>query len=197
MDPWAGAAIWAADVVLVGALAGSRGGAGVAMAASALLLPVPAFVAGPPLLRAVLAIALLVCLLKALDLRRGPPIAGFARRVGHVLAVFDTRRARPRGPGIDRVVLARLALGLLVTLGAVAALRATAALSGAPRLAARWTAVAILLFAWFEALVALVRLLAALFGMDAPTLHDRPLQTAAALALPSPLFLEPVARLFE
>jgi hypothetical protein len=177
MGAAAGVAIWLTDVLLVAALSGSRGGAAAAAAVAATLLPVPAFVFGPPLARAVLAIAMLVCFLKALDLRRGPPIGGFARRLGHILAVFDTRRGRPRAPGVDRAALARLAVALIVTVCAIGAVRAAAGLSGASQLAARWLAVAVLLFAWFEALVALVRVGAALLGVEPPTLHDRPLES--------------------
>ena len=174
MTPAAGAAIWVADVVVVGALAGSPAGAGAALVVTALLLPFPVFVEGPPLVRAVLAIGLVVCMLKALDLRRGSPIPGFARRVGHVLAIFDTRCARRRPAGLDRSALVRVAVAGALALAALGALRATAVLTGAPRYATRWLSVAALLFAWFETMVALLRVAAAASGMEAPLLHDRP-----------------------
>lgn len=174
MSPLAGVGAWASEVLLVAALSGRRPGAAIGVAVSIVLLPVPAFVEGPPILRFLLAVGAVICLLRALDLWREAPPWSFATRVRHLVLLFDTRLAAPRRPGLDLAAGARLALAGVVFLGALSVVRWAGALPDAGRYPLRWLAGAVMGFAGFEALVALVLGLASLVGLRPPVLHDRP-----------------------
>ena len=174
MSPVAGVGAWASEVLLVAALSGRRPGAAIGVAVTVVLLPVPAFVEGPPIVRFLLAIGAVICLLRALDLWREAPLGNFATRARHLVLLFDTRLAAPRRPGLDLAAGARLALAGVVFLTALAAVRWAGALPDAGRYAVRWLGGAVMGFAGFEALVALVLGSSALVGLRPPLLHDRP-----------------------
>ena len=174
MSPWTGAGAWAVEILVVAALSGSRTGAGIGVVVAVAFLAVPAFVEAPPIVRFLLAIGAIIGLLRALDFWRDGPPGAFAARLRHLALLFDTRLAAPRRPGLDPAAGARLAVAGITFLAAFAVVRSAAALPDAGRLPVRWLAGAVMGFAGFEALVALMLGLAALFGLRPPVLHDRP-----------------------
>jgi hypothetical protein len=174
MAPVTGVGTWAAAVLLAAALSGTRAGARASVAVALLLLPMPAFVEGPPFVRFLLAVGAAFCFLRTVDLWDGPLLPGFLARARHLTVLFDTRIAEPRPPGFDSAAAARLALAGLVFLAALAAVRAADGLPRAAHYAVRWLAGGVMSFAGFEALVALVLGIAALLGLRPPVLHDRP-----------------------
>ena len=174
MSPWAGAGALAVEVLVLAALSGSRAGAGIGVMLAVAFLAVPAFVEAPPIVRFLLAIGAIVGLLRALDFWLDGPPGAFAARVRHLALLFDTRLAEPRRAGLDPAAGARLALAGLVFLAALAVVRLAAALPDAGRLPVRWLAGAVMGFAGFEALVALILGTSALAGLRPPVLHDRP-----------------------
>lgn len=102
---------------------------------------------------------------------------GAFRRVVHVLAPFDTRRARAAPPALDRAALARaagfacLAAAALVT----AAWLAPRLPSHAARLAGRWLAGAVATYSVVDAVVATVLIGCGLAGALPPSLHRNPI----------------------
>ena len=90
-----GLVILGADALLAATLTSTRAGAVVAAVVAALCLPVPVFTAASPLEGAFLGIAFFLVLARTLDLVRRAPIAGFGRRLLHLVLVVDTRSTRP------------------------------------------------------------------------------------------------------
>jgi hypothetical protein len=167
-------AIWCGAVLAAAALSRSRGGVGVALVLSAALLPVPAFLDGPPVLRFLLALVLVVCFLRLVDFWRDGAPGSFRGRVAHLGAGFDTRLAVPRPPGIELRRLGRLAVAGALFLAALASARAARSLAAWPGDAVRWLAGAVMTFTAFEAGVALLVIAAGLCGVTPPVMHAAP-----------------------
>ncbi len=175
MSPVAGAGVWAAEVLLVSALAGTRAGARIGAGVAFLSLPFPAFVGGSPVFPFLLALGAAFCFLRALDLtQEGWRTSGWMERARHLVSLFDTRSAARRPPGVDSAAMARLAVAGLVFLAALALARGTASPAGWDRYPVRWAAGGVMAFAGFEALVGIVLVVAAATGLRPPLLHDRP-----------------------
>jgi hypothetical protein len=109
-------------------------------------------------------------LLRTLDLARDPTGLSPARRVFHVVALYDTRLTTRAPPAFSLARHAAVAGWLLLALGAL--WLATHA-AGAPR----WLAGAAAVYAGFEALAGALVAGSALCGVVVPTLHDAPIRS--------------------
>lgn len=167
--------IYSALAVVVAALASpARIGRLLAGLLGACWLVLPLLVDAPAAVRFFVALAVILPVLRTIDLVR-EPLPGWRRRVFHLLAVFDTRLATS-GP---RTFHGRLALGALPWLAVAAASTWVAAVTAAElrdpaHHAVRWLFGAVAFLCSFEAIARLVPFVWGLAGVRTPPLHDAP-----------------------
>jgi hypothetical protein len=116
---WIALALWAAEVVVIAALATTRRGARLGVWLAIALLPLPVFVQEswwPPVF--VLEVALLFAMFRAADLASDRSLATFPRRLGHLVSLPDSRRVQR---GLPPRFNARALLKLVVAGAIVAA----------------------------------------------------------------------------
>jgi hypothetical protein len=142
-------------------------------------LPVPFLApADFPAFRAFVALGSLWFLARIVELFRQPRHLPAARRAWHVVGLVDTRFVRHMAPGLDRPALIRLLLCTpLVVAGWAGVYFSSQLLSGALRLAVRWSAGALFAYTAVEVVVSAVIVLYGLLGVDPRPLHDDPIRS--------------------
>lgn len=162
------------EALAIAALAAHPAGARIGVALAVALLPFPAFVDAEPLAVALLAAGAFWMLVRGLDFAFEVPHRGFLARFVHLFAVIDTRLVARDARRLDFrwVSVAALAFALLVA--ALLAIVAAEQRDGAARFAQRWIGGGVLMFATFELLTALIRIVTGLLGLSAPALSDTP-----------------------
>lgn len=166
-----GIATWLVEGTVIAALAGGRRGARVALALSLPFMLLPLYVNAPPLARALLGVAGVMCVLRAVDFATSSVSLAFGQRWLHMFVLVDVRRVRPRPRGLNlRSTLAAI-LGLALFVVVLLFVR-DPALRGHG--VVRWLALVVGLCAVFEAADALIRAAAAPFGIHTPLLSDAP-----------------------
>lgn len=131
---------------------------------------------------------------RTVDLLRARDLPA-ARRVWHLVAVYDTRRARRVPPGVDWGSLWRVAgYALLAAAGWCLCLGAAPGLADARlRLGARWLGAAAAVYAMTDGAAALILLLNRLVGVLPPPLHDAPLRARSVQEFWSERWNRPVS----
>ena len=204
----AGVTIWVSEMIVIAALAAHRTGARLAFLTAGLLLPVPAFVAGAPIQRGLLAFAFEISLVRAAQLALSPLPGSFGARLvylGSFVAFVDTRAASRSGRRFDVRLAAKIVLSAAIAIVSIVVWSLSSNLPLWLRYAARCSAGAVLIFAAAEITDAFIRFPAALGGVTLPPLHDEPYRSrslsefwgkrwnvAAATALRT-LFFTPLA----
>lgn len=174
MTPATGFAIWLADASLIAALSAHRGGARIALALAALLLPYPFLVDAAPWLRAVFAVGALWCCVRAADFVFEPAPARFGARFVHLFAVLDTRLVARGSVPVPARWFVFAGLAAVLACAALLAIHAADGHEPVARHAIRWFAGIVLIVAVFEMLTALLRIVTALAGLRAPALSETP-----------------------
>lgn len=152
-------------------------GAAVLLVAAGYVVPFLAS-AGDPTFRALVALASLWSTARTVELLREPKPVPVSRRVWHVMGLVDTLRARRIAPMVDNSALIRLCVcAPLVVAGWAGVFFGSQLLSGAARLAVRWSAGVVFVYTAVETVVALVILLYGLLGIDPRPLHDDPIRS--------------------
>jgi hypothetical protein len=134
--------------------------------------------AGYPTFRAFLALGSLWFTARTVELLREPRSLPASRRLWHVVGLVDTLRARRIPPMLDASALIRLLIcAPLVAAGWAGVYSGSHLLSGAARLAVRWGAGVVFVYAAVETVVSAVILLYGLLGVDPRPLHDDPIRS--------------------
>jgi hypothetical protein len=162
------------EAVAIAALAAHPAGARAGVVLAVAMLPFPAFVDADPLPVALLATGAFWMLVRGLDFALEAPHRAFPARFVHLFALIDTRLVARGERRLDFrwVSVAALAFALLVA--ALLAIVAAEEREGAARLAQRWLGGVVLMFATFELLTALIRIVTGLLALSAPALSDTP-----------------------
>ena len=164
--------VFAAEAVLVAALAGSRTGARAGLIIATLALPIPAFVAAPPFARALLGVAFFMIVVRTLDLMNDRAPRAFGRRLLHLVAIVDTRATSARRNG-SLVDLAAGVAWLLVMASALVVIQEPHA-SGLARPVV-WLVAAVGLLAAVEGMHALTGFVGGrVFGTAVPAISLQP-----------------------
>ncbi|MBX7223531.1 MAG: membrane bound O-acyl transferase family-domain-containing protein [Blastocatellia bacterium] len=139
-----------------------------------LLLPLPVWVNTLPFNRSVLATFMFWVWVRSTDLALDGPPESFLERLAHVSAIVDTRLARACPSRFDHRAAGRAAISLAIMAGAFWVIWLTREI-----LVVRWLAGSVLVVAGFEALTAVIGLLALALGFDAPALSDAPYRSVS------------------
>jgi hypothetical protein len=139
---------------------------------------VPFLAPADPTFRAFVALGSLWFTARTMELLREPKPVPATRRLWHIIGMVDTLRSRHIAPLIDTSALIRLLVcAPLVVAGWVGISSANHLLSGAARLAVRWSTGVVFVYTAVETVVALVILLYGLLGIDPRPLHDDPIRS--------------------
>ena len=167
------------ELVLVAAVSRGPAGARAGLAISVILLPLATIVEAIPLYVALLAMALLMISLRALDLARSDQPTSFMQRLAHLAVLVDTRKVTRRARSLDVRAAGGAALAGALTLAALVALAEVRASAGPRPL--EWAVVGLGVFAWFEFASHLSRFIGGCLGAALPPISDAP-QRSTSLA---------------
>jgi hypothetical protein len=169
-------ALWALEVVAIAALSRSRRGARLGAFLAAALLPLPALVVESPWWQlALLELVLLFAFFRAADLASDAATVPFRQRLVHLVAVVDSRKARRIAPHFAGRALATLVVASAICAAALWIVAAANGFTGWRHWALRWYAGGALLpFALFEAVDALLVFVTAAFGWRVQRLNHAP-----------------------
>lgn len=143
---------------------------GLALALPAFLVP---FGAPTPLTRALLAAAAFWGFARLVDLAREPRALTPLRRVGHLIAVVDSRRVRWVAPGLDLAALARAALAAVF--GYLSLWTAIVLAPDHGGLPLRWLAGCVFVYCFAELAAGLLAGVGRLLGAEVPPIHRHPI----------------------
>jgi hypothetical protein len=173
---WLALAVWAAEIVVIAALAASRRGARAGVWLAIALLPLPAFVVEPwwPLV-ALLILALLFAVFRAADLATDRTLATFPRRLAHMPSLVDRRRMTRVPPHFDWRALGRLVVAAAITFAALRVVAVADHFDGWRHYALRWyVGGGPLPFSLFAMLDGVLALVLAPFGRTIPPVNRAP-----------------------
>jgi hypothetical protein len=173
---WLALAVWAAEIVVIAALAASRRGARAGVWLAIALLPLPAFVVERwwPLV-ALLILALLFAVFRAADLATDRTLATFPRRLAHMPSLVDRRRMTPVPRHFDWPALGRLVAATAITVAALWVVAVADRFDGWRHYALRWyVGGGPLPFSIFAMLDAVLALALAPFGRTIPPVNRAP-----------------------
>lgn len=171
-----GFAIWAAAMLGVAALGGTRRGAQVGAFLAACLLPLPLLVDGGSS-RALLAFAVAVGLACAIDFASGPAPAGTAPRLVYIvsfLGLVDTFSPTRRPASLDGRAVARILIASMVAIAASAAWEMSNDFVAPARYLVRYLCAAVLILAAAEIVSHSVRFATSAFGLTVRPVHESP-----------------------
>lgn len=167
--------------VLMGVSAGSPRGARLAPLIAAALVPFPFLVPSDHTIeRFVLGLGVALAVFRAIDFARAPRLGGALFRVWFALTAVDVRQATRAKPAVDLRRLASLGawLGLAAASGWVALVFAPT-LEGAARLAVRWSAGLVFVYALTDAVAAQLHVGWRLAGVVLPDFHRSPILSSS------------------
>ena len=181
MAAWEGLGVWGAELAIVVALSAYRGGARIALVFALMLLALPVFVSGPGFIAMnVLMVGLLFCAIRTADFAIDGPLDGFRARLGHLVAIVDTRDIVRCQQRFDGRALLRLLAALAAVAIAIWSIRAGSKMEGWRRPALRWFAGGFVLApAVFTAVDASIALAGKAFGLAIPPICAAPLLSAS------------------
>ncbi len=150
---------------------------GVAVGVAAATLPLAFFVPDEyPTFTAFLALGSIWVTARVIELVRERGHVPAPYRLWHAVGLVDTRRAKSISPKLDVGALVRLAVAACLFVGGWAAVHyGSHLLTGVPRLAARWGAGVVFMYAAVEMTVAAVIIAYGILGVDPRPLHDDPI----------------------
>ncbi len=154
-----------------------RRGAAVLLVGAGYVVPFLA-PAEDPTFRAFVALGSLWFTARTVELLREPRPLPAARRIWHAVGLVDTLRVRRMAPMLDVSALARLLVcAPMVIAGWAGVYYGSHLLSGAARLAVRWSAGVVFVYTAVETVVSAVIVLYGLLGIDPRPLHDDPIRS--------------------
>ena len=177
MPPWIVVGLEAALLVSIGLVAaGARWRRALGLALASVTVALPFFIApGHPTVTFLAGLLGALGLFRAIDLARDRSPQPVGRRVWHMLATFDARRATSRPPGASLRAIAACLLAAAIALAAFyVAVPVAGRLTGAAHWALRWTAGLVFAVAAADAATRLLPIPYGLLGIAPPPLHDAP-----------------------